>query len=160
MTPQNDRLAAHAGGPLNLAQKPSGRSIRHGNLKTLTRLPSLPRYIGMKPITGDALRGHLETLILSVLERGEAHGFDILRRMEEAGSGALRLKEGSLYPALYRLEGAGLVKAAWEDDSVTRRGPRRRIYHLTTKGTRRLAEGRQEWKLFVGVLGGILGVPA
>ena len=52
----------------------------------------------MEPIRGDVLRGHLETMILSALERGEAHGFEVLRRLEDAGCGALRLKEGSLYP--------------------------------------------------------------
>ena len=64
----------------------------------------------MKPIHGDKLRGHLETLILSVLERGEAHGLEILHRLDQAGCGLLHLKEGSLYPALYRLEEAGKVR--------------------------------------------------
>jgi DNA-binding PadR family transcriptional regulator len=114
----------------------------------------------MEPIGGDALRGHLDALVLSVLERGEAHGFDVLKRLEAAGSGALRLKEGSLYPALYRLERAGLVSAAWEDGAAGRRGPRRRVYRLTGKGTRRLAESRDEWRRFVSVIGGILGAPA
>ena len=63
----------------------------------------------MEPISGDALRGHLETMALASLEKGEAHGFEILRRLTEAGSGALKLKDGSLYPALYRLEQAGLI---------------------------------------------------
>jgi DNA-binding PadR family transcriptional regulator len=114
----------------------------------------------MDPITGDALRGHLEALILAALERGEAHGFEVLRRLEAAGSGALRLKEGSLYPALYRLEGAGLVRAEWEDGASERRGPRRRIYSLTNKGTKRLATARSEWRQFVQIIGGILGAPA
>ncbi|HVX86425.1 MAG TPA: helix-turn-helix transcriptional regulator [Phycisphaerae bacterium] len=114
----------------------------------------------MQQITGDNLRGHLETLILSALKRGEAHGFEILKRLESAGSGALALKEGSLYPALYRLEAAGLVKAAWENDtpsSHARKGPRRRIYRLTPKGGKRLAQAKQDWDLFVRVIGGILG---
>src|SRR5262245_13431117 len=114
----------------------------------------------MDPITGDALRGHLEALILAALERGEAHGFEVLRRLEGAGSGALRLKEGSLYPALYRLEEAGLVRAEWEDGASARRGPRRRIYSLTNKGTGRLAAARSEWRQFVQIIGGILGTPA
>src|ERR1700751_4405453 len=58
----------------------------------------------MEAIQGDKLRGHLEAMVLSTLERGEAHGLEILHRMEEAGCGLLRLKEGSLYPALYRLQ--------------------------------------------------------
>ena len=110
----------------------------------------------MRCISGDALRGHLETLVLSALSRGEAHGFEILQRLEAAGSGALRLKEGSLYPALYRLETSGLVKAEWESNIARRRGPRRRIYRLTPKGVRRLEEARGDFRQFVSVIGGIL----
>src|SRR6476659_1809524 len=114
----------------------------------------------MEPIHGDKLRGHLETMVLSTLEHGEAHGLEILHRLEEAGCGLLRLKEGSLYPALYRLEAAGEVRAVWEADTGGRRGARRRIYSLTPKGRRTLEAGRAEWQQFVRVLGGILGAPA
>jgi PadR family transcriptional regulator PadR len=114
----------------------------------------------MEPISGDALRGHLETMALASLESGEAHGFEILRRLTESGCGALRLKEGSLYPALYRLEKAGLIDSAWEDEAAPRRGPRKRVYRITRQGTRRLAEGRAEWRQFVHVVGTILGAPA
>jgi DNA-binding PadR family transcriptional regulator len=114
----------------------------------------------MEPIQGDKLRGHLEAMVLSTLERGEAHGLEILRRLEEAGCGLLRLKEGSLYPALYRLEAAGAVKAVWGAEPHGRRGARRRIDGLTAKGQRKLNEGRAEWQQFVHVIGGILGAPA
>jgi PadR family transcriptional regulator len=114
----------------------------------------------MEAIQGDKLRGHLETMILSSLERGEAHGLEILHRLEEAGCGLLRLKEGSLYPALYRLEAAGTVKAVWESEPHGRRGARRRIYRLMPKGQRQLDAGRVEWQQFVRVVGGILGAPA
>ena len=114
----------------------------------------------MKAIEGDRLRGHLETMVLSVLERGEAHGLEILRRLDEAGCGLLRLKEGSLYPALYRLEEAGKVAAVWEDQPHGRRGCRRRIYRLTVKGKRELAAGREEWVNFVQVIGAIVGARA
>jgi PadR family transcriptional regulator, regulatory protein PadR len=114
----------------------------------------------MQRIQGDALRGHLENLILAVLERSSGHGLEILRRLEAAGCGALTLKEGTLYPALYRLEASGLVKAEWEDDedSAKRgRGPRRRIYRLSPKGKRQLAKSREQFQQFVQVIGGILG---
>lgn len=114
----------------------------------------------MADISGDQLRGHLETMILSVLDRGEAHGLEILRRLEDAGCGALKLKEGSLYPALYRLENAGLIEAEWEEETKGRRGARRRIYHLTRAGTKALAKGREEFQSFVQIIGGILGAPA
>lgn len=111
----------------------------------------------MTQIHGDNLRGHLDTLILSALKRGNAHGFEILKRLEQAGSGALKLKEGSLYPALYRLEAGGFIKGAWEEGETKRRGPRRRIYHLTAKGGKRLDAARGEWETLVRVIGGILG---
>src|SRR5688572_30079073 len=111
----------------------------------------------MPVMSGDKLRGHLEAMILATLERGDAHGLEILRRLEEAGCGVLRLKEGSLYPALYRLEAAGAVHADWEDETHGRRGARRRIYRLTTQGKRKLAAGRVEWQTFTRVVGGILG---
>src|SRR5262249_35816163 len=114
----------------------------------------------MEAIQGDKLRGHLEAMVLSTLERGEAHGLEILHRLEEAGCGLLRLKEGSLYPALYRLEAARAVKGAWECEPPGRRGARRRIYRLTPKGQRQLDAGRVEWRQFVRVLDGILGAPA
>ena len=112
----------------------------------------------METIDGDKLRGHLELLVLATLEEREGHGLEILRRLEEGGCGLLRLKEGSLYPALYRLEQAGEVKAEWEKGAHGRRGARRRIYRLTPKGGRRLGRGREEWETFVSTIGGILGM--
>src|SRR6266480_1324002 len=107
----------------------------------------------MEAINGDKLRGHLETMVLATLEQGQAHGLEILHRLEEAGCGLLRLKEGSLYPALYRLEAAGEVKAVWEPAPHGRRGARRRIYRLTPKGQRKLDVGRAEWQQFSRILG-------
>ena len=75
-------------------------------------------------------------------------------------AGHSSLKEGTLYPVLYRLEEAGLVQAAWEDDSSGRRGPRRRIYRLNEKGESDLARRRADWEHFVTIVGGILGAPA
>jgi DNA-binding PadR family transcriptional regulator len=114
----------------------------------------------MEAINGDKLRGHLETMILSALEQGEAHGLEILHRLDEAGCGLLRLKEGSLYPALYRLESAGEVKAVWEPQPHGWRGARRRFYCLTAKGQRKLDADRAEWRQFVRIVGSILGAPA
>ena len=114
----------------------------------------------MESINGDLLRGHLQSLVLSALRQGNAHGFEILKRLEQAGSGALQLKEGSLYPALYKLESDGLIKGVWETGQTTRRGPRRRIYKLTNKGARRLEEARGEFQQFTTIIGGILGATA
>ncbi|HEX3357291.1 MAG TPA: helix-turn-helix transcriptional regulator [Tepidisphaeraceae bacterium] len=114
----------------------------------------------MPTIDGDKLRGHLETLILATLEKGDAHGLEIMRRLEDGGCGLLKLKEGSLYPALYRLEAAGEVGAVWEREQKGRRGARRRIYRLTPKGKRKLQHGRGEWQTFVSTLGQIIAFPA
>ena len=110
-------------------------------------------------IAGNQLRGHLETMILSVLDGQEAHGFEVLRRLESAGCGALKLKEGSLYPALYRLENDGLVKARWEEGDSGRRGPRRRLYQLTRKGRKQLQTGREQWSRFASIIGQIIVGP-
>jgi PadR family transcriptional regulator, regulatory protein PadR len=114
----------------------------------------------MDTIQGDRLRGHLETMVLAVLERGEGHGLEIIRRLEETGFGLLRLKEGSLYPALYRLEEAGKIQGAWDDQPRGQRGARRRIYRLTSKGKRELTKGRAEWASFVRVIGAVMGASA
>lgn len=96
-------------------------------------------------------------MILAVLERREAHGMEIIRRLDDAGCGLLRLKEGSLYPALYRLEAAGMVVAIREEPQERRRGAPRRIYALTPKGKRQLAKARTEWASFVQIVGSIVG---
>lgn len=110
----------------------------------------------MKNIDGNALRGHLEGMALSVLDRGEAHGYEVLQRLQALGCGALKLREGSLYPALYRLESAGLIRAHWEKGTGARRGPRRRIYAVTPRGRRELRTRRESWKDFVSVVGSIM----
>jgi PadR family transcriptional regulator PadR len=111
----------------------------------------------MNEIAGEKLRGHLDTLILAALEQGEAHGLGVLQRLEAAGCGLLKLREGSLYPALYRLEAEGLVQSVAAPVPAGQRGATRRVYRLTAKGTRALVQGRQEWTSFVSVLNGILG---
>lgn len=108
-------------------------------------------------IRGDALRGHLDSMVLSVLEEGEAHGFEVLKRLRRAGQGLIELREGSVYPALYRLEADGQIKAHWEPGESGRRGPRRRLYRLTRKGEASLAQARTDWRQFVSVIGAIVG---
>ena len=114
----------------------------------------------MKPIGGDQLRGHLESLVLAVLEDGPAHGWDICRRLDSTSAGALSLKEGSVYPALYRLERQGLVTAQWDNEPAQRRGPRRRVYRLSPKGRRALVTARGQWQRFAAIVTTILGAPA
>lgn len=114
----------------------------------------------MQAIQGDQLRGHLDGLVLAALERSPAHGWDIARRLDQQARGALQLKEGTLYPALYRLESAGLVSARTEKPVAGQRGPGRRVYQLTAKGRRRLTAIRGEWNHFIAVVGGLLLSPS
>lgn len=133
--------------------------VRTSGFSALTLYTSLSS-IDRMAIDGDQLRGHLETLILATLENGPAHGREILIRLGERGCGLLKLREGSLYPALYRLEAGREVKGSWEKDSHGRRGARRRIYRLTAKGGRKLRRNRNQWQSFVSIIGQILAVPA
>jgi PadR family transcriptional regulator, regulatory protein PadR len=112
--------------------------------------------IDVMEILGDQLRGHIETMVLSCLEGGEAHGFEIVRRLREAGGGELALREGTLYPVLYRLERAGRIAGRWEENPGGRRGPRRRVYRLVHSGRRELKARRQQWQTFVRVVGNIV----
>lgn len=109
----------------------------------------------MEKIQGNMLRGHVETMVLAVLSNGDAHGFEIMQRLDQESRGILHLKEGTLYPTLYRLEKSGAVKAHWDDGDGSK-GPRRRIYRLTQKGKRELAKRRDEWQTFVSVIGSIV----
>ena len=110
-----------------------------------------------KQIQGDRLRGHLEAMILAILEQDPAHGFDIVKKLQDRGGGALHMREGTIYPVLYRMEASGLIQAKWDDSQKDRKGPRRKVYAVTRKGHRQLAQGRQEWEQFVNVVGGIIG---
>jgi len=111
-------------------------------------------------IQGNRLRGHLESMILAILEQNPAHGFDVVKRLEERGEGVLQLREGTIYPVLYRMEAAGLIRAKWDDSKADRPGPRRKVYSLSRKGHRQLAKERQLWDQFVQVVGNIVGAHA
>jgi PadR family transcriptional regulator, regulatory protein PadR len=87
-------------------------------------------------------RGTAELAILSVLEGGSLHGYEIARKIERQTRGKLRFTLASLYPLLYRMENKGLVRGAWE---VSGNGRRRRCYKLTAAGKKKLLPLRQEW---------------
>ena len=92
----------------------------------------------------ETLKGHLDLLLLAVVSGGAAHGYHIVRRLAEASGGALELPEGTLYPALHRLESKGLLESSW----ATVGGRRRRVYDLTPSGREALAKERLEWGSF------------
>lgn len=91
------------------------------------------------------LHGALDTLILRTLEHGPRHGYAIARWIEERSGGAIAVEEGSLYPALYRLEGKGLLAAEWGVSELDRRA---KFYRLTPEGRGRLAAAMEEWARF------------
>ena len=93
--------------------------------------------------TTDLLQGTLDMLVLKALELGAMHGWGITERLEEGSRGVFQLNQGSLYPALYRLERQGLVSSAWKTTEHKRRA---RYYALTAAGRKALAAARQKWE--------------
>jgi transcriptional regulator len=91
------------------------------------------------------LRGTLELLLLQALRTGPLHGYAIARHIERVSEDALSVEEGSLYPALHRLEERGLVLAKWTKGD---KGRRVRTYSLTAAGRRRLDAQKRDWSLF------------
>jgi len=89
------------------------------------------------------LQGSLELLILKTLDQGPNHGFGITHHIHRASEGLLEIEEGSLYPALHRLEKEKLIAGSWK---VTENGRRARFYALTASGRRRLTEVRNNWR--------------
>ncbi|MBV8989801.1 MAG: helix-turn-helix transcriptional regulator [Solirubrobacterales bacterium] len=102
-------------------------------------------------MNAEALKGHLDTLILAVLETGPLHGYAIIERLKQRSAGALVLPEGTVYPALHRLEATRLLSSSWSDG---RR--RRRVYRLTPAGRRELASRRDQWRAFTAAIEAVL----
>jgi PadR family transcriptional regulator PadR len=100
----------------------------------------------------ETLRGHLDALILAVLEQQALHGYAVIEALQANSGGALDLPTGTVYPALRRLERAGYVKSEWS----TVGGRKRRTYELTSSGRRMLADERTEWRSFAAVIDGVL----
>lgn len=100
----------------------------------------------------DAVRGHLDGLILAVLEDGPAHGYAIIETLQARSGGALDLPTGTVYPALRRLERAGWLSGSWS----TVGGRERRTYTLSRAGRHALALQRTEWTEFRGVVESVL----
>ena len=97
----------------------------------------------------EALKGHLDMLVLAVLEQEPAHGYEVIQRLAARSDGAFDLAEGTVYPALYRLEGAGLLTSG--ETVVSSR--RRRVYQLTPAGQAALSQRVAEWKRFARSIG-------
>src|SRR5213596_1173526 len=101
---------------------------------------------------GAAVKGYLDAVILAVLAGGALHGYAVIEELKARSGGELDLPEGTVYPALHRLERRGLLKSAWSQAP----GRRRRVYRLTASGRRELEARTREWRTFARVVDGVL----
>jgi len=101
----------------------------------------------------EALKGHLDGLLLAVLEGGPAHGYAVIDALRTASGGTFDLPTGTVYPALRRLEEDGLVTSSWQEPAGERR---RRVYRLTAKGRKTLAAQRRSWTQFAGAVTAVM----
>jgi transcriptional regulator len=107
---------------------------------------------GETPI--DLLQGTLDMLVLKAVSLGPLHGYGVLLRIQQISQNRLEIQQGSLYPALYRLEHEGWITGEWGQSENNRRA---RFYKLTAAGRRRLETEAKKWNQFAAVVGTILG---
>ena len=98
------------------------------------------------------MKGHVDLLLLATLRQGPLHGYAIVEQLREQSEGAFDLAEGTVYPALYRLERAGLLSSTW----TKAEGRRRRVYRRTRRGRAELDRERTEWKSFAAAVEAVL----
>jgi DNA-binding PadR family transcriptional regulator len=103
-------------------------------------------------IQGEALKGHLDLILLAALERGPAYGYSIVAQIQAETGGSLTLSDGTIYPALHRLERARMLTSFYEVSA----GRRRRIYRVTEAGEDELERLKGEWAGFAGAIQKIL----
>lgn len=102
-----------------------------------------------------ALKGHLDVLLLAALQDGPRHGYAVREALRDGSAGRFDLPTGTIYPALHRLEDAGLISGSWAEGD----GRRRRSYQLTAAGRRRLAADRANWRDFAATVTTLLEGP-
>ncbi len=110
----------------------------------------------MKDARQELLKGTLDMLILQALSEGAMHGYGVARWIEERTEGTLMIEEGSLYPALYRMEKRGWVESQWGASENNRRA---RYYEMTDQGRKQLDEETQSWARLVWAINRIVPVP-
>ena len=102
----------------------------------------------------DLLQGTLDLLILKAVSLGPLHGYGVLLRIEQISGGRLEIQQGSLYPALYRLEHQGLIASEWGESDNKRKA---KFYRLTPAGRRQLRSEAEKWSQMAGLMASILG---
>ncbi|MCL4817675.1 MAG: PadR family transcriptional regulator [Vicinamibacteria bacterium] len=103
----------------------------------------------------DLLQGTLDALILKTLSQGENHGWGIAQRIQQVSQDVLQVGQGSLYPALYRLEEDGLIASEWGQSENNRRA---KFYRLTRAGRERLAADTADWQRLSAAVDRVLGL--
>ncbi len=101
----------------------------------------------------DLLRGTLEMIVLSLLADKESYGYEIISTVKDMSAGSITLKEGSLYPVLYRLEDGKLIESFWQAEG---RGNPRKYYKLTELGIKELKEQIADWKTYTNQINNII----
>jgi transcriptional regulator len=101
----------------------------------------------------DLLQGTLDMLILKAVSLGQLHGYGVLLRIQQISGEELVIQQGSLYPALYRLEHQGAIASEWGESENNRRA---KYYRLTALGRARLREETEKWNRMAGIIGSIL----
>jgi PadR family transcriptional regulator PadR len=107
-----------------------------------------------KPAKTELMQGTLDMLILRTLRSGTKHGYAIVRHIQETSDGLLQVEEGSLYPALHRMESRGWVKSEWGLSETKRKA---KYYRLTESGRSQLKSKTKTWQSLVGAIAGVLG---
>jgi PadR family transcriptional regulator, regulatory protein PadR len=102
---------------------------------------------------GEMLKGHLDLIVLAALAAGPAHGYAIIEAIKHKSGQAFDLPEGTIYPALHRLEQAGFLSSRW---TTAESGRKRRVYALTRRGQRALGDRRAVWERFASAIDGLL----
>lgn len=105
-------------------------------------------------MNGETLKGHLDLLLLAVLADGPAHGYAVIEALRRRSGGLFDLPEGTIYPALHRLEAQGLLASRWQE-ALPRR---RRVYELTVAGRQALAQRQAEWRSFAAAVNATAGI--
>jgi PadR family transcriptional regulator, regulatory protein PadR len=109
----------------------------------------------MTPSKSDLPQGTLDLLILKVVALGPVHGYAIAQRLEQVSRGVVQVPEGSLYPALHRLENRGLLAADWKE---TETGREAKFYRLTRQGLKQLKTETADWQRLIDAIALILGL--
>ena len=117
----------------------------------LTGFPVMPYFLGMS--LDVPVHGHLDLMLLAVLRDGPAHGYLVIERLRERSGGVFALPQGTIYPALHRLEHDGLLSSR----SAVVSGRRRRVYEITRRGRAQLGDRRRAWGVFAVAVNEVVG---